>query len=548
METRKQTVVLTDSAPSMPQMKTFAGSPPEPTTEAASTLATRLTWLAVTLGVLLRIAQYAVNRSLWLDESYVALNLMHRTFRGLLQPLDYHQGAPVGFLLTEKWILSILGTSEYGLRFLPLIAGVASVLLFCALAKSVLDRWAVVIATGLFALCPSLIYYSSEVKQYSSDATLAILLLVVLTARREWSGMRLALLALVGAVAIWFSHPSVFVLAGAGMTITADLVSRRDWRRLARFSPVFVVWTASLAVSYLAFLRRLSQDRSLLDYWTGNFMPLPPRSVTDLKWFYDSFFDFFHGTVGMEFAGLAAFAFLVGSVALYRRSQQEFFFLISPGLLVLLASGLHKYPFGGRLALFLVPSALILIAAGAEEVRLQASESRVPVGGILAALLLLDPGVYVLHHFAKPHTLVQRPGIMMPEEVRPVGAYLQTHRKPGDVLYLFHDAQTAYQYYAERQAWPSNDMVLGTASGADPRDYAADLDRLRGHRAWILVSHIHGVDADEAKYIRFYLDSVGSPLETFTAAGAAAYLYDLTTPTSPQPVSNLAGHDAVSPK
>ena len=39
--------------------------------------------------VLLRVRQYATNRSLWQDESSLALNIVERGFRGLLEPLDY---------------------------------------------------------------------------------------------------------------------------------------------------------------------------------------------------------------------------------------------------------------------------------------------------------------------------------------------------------------------------------------------------------------------------------------------------------------------------
>jgi hypothetical protein len=61
----------------------------------------RWMWPVLILGLGLRLAQYA-GRSLWLDEALLALNIIHRPIGGLFRVLDYHQGAPLGFLLLEK--------------------------------------------------------------------------------------------------------------------------------------------------------------------------------------------------------------------------------------------------------------------------------------------------------------------------------------------------------------------------------------------------------------------------------------------------------------
>jgi predicted membrane-bound mannosyltransferase len=136
----------------------------------------RVSWTAAVLGCLLRIVQYRLDRSLWMDEAYVSLNILHRSFAGLCRALDYHQGAPIGFLLLEKSAVRLWGGGEYVLRLFPLLAGIASVLLFYRLASKALPARAVPVAVGLFAISPSLIYYSSEVKQYSSDVAIALLL------------------------------------------------------------------------------------------------------------------------------------------------------------------------------------------------------------------------------------------------------------------------------------------------------------------------------------------------------------------------------------
>jgi hypothetical protein len=489
----------------------------------------RVSWTAVALGCLLRIVQYRLGRSLWMDEAYLSLNILHRSFAGLCRVLDYHQGAPVGFLLLEKSAVRLWGGSEYVLRLLPLLAGIASVLLFFRLASKILPAKAIPVATGLVAISPSLIYYSSEVKQYSSDVAIALLLyyLTIEGTKSEWKAGRSALAALTGAIAIWMSHCSVFVLAGIGATISIALVLRKDWARLARVAVVGLCWVASLAACYIVALRKLASDGDLLSYWKANFMPLPPRSVADFKWFWDSFFGFFSTSAGLQFTGLAALVFVVGGISMFRKSPERLLLLLSPAMLTLLASGLKKYPFGGRLTLFLVPPVLLLMAEGAEALRSSASSGFPAIGVVLIGLLFLDPGIDTLHHFAKPHSEIVEPGVMLPEEISPVMAYVRNHEQRTDLVYIFYGSEPAFEYYAERDNFPRNNVEIGTASGDDPHSYKSDLDRLRGYRVWVVLSHIHGAGAEESKHVEFYLDSLGPRLDSLSRAGADTYLYDL---------------------
>src|SRR4051812_31295813 len=61
------------------------------------------------VGVALRLHLYVDRRSLWLDEIWVALDIVGRSFLGLLRPLDYAQSAPVGFLWIERIAVVIGG-------------------------------------------------------------------------------------------------------------------------------------------------------------------------------------------------------------------------------------------------------------------------------------------------------------------------------------------------------------------------------------------------------------------------------------------------------
>ena len=73
--------------------------------------------LAILAFGVARLVRYFADRSLWLDESLLTINLMTRSYRELLETLDYNQGAPIAFLWIERLMLDLFGDSEYCCAF-----------------------------------------------------------------------------------------------------------------------------------------------------------------------------------------------------------------------------------------------------------------------------------------------------------------------------------------------------------------------------------------------------------------------------------------------
>src|SRR5262249_9775368 len=78
----------------------------------------------ILIGGGMRLATLLSDRCLWIDEAMLALNLVNRAPLDLLKPLDYNQGAPVGFLLAVKAAISLFGIAEWSLRLVPFAAAV----------------------------------------------------------------------------------------------------------------------------------------------------------------------------------------------------------------------------------------------------------------------------------------------------------------------------------------------------------------------------------------------------------------------------------------
>jgi hypothetical protein len=131
--------------------------------------------LTIIAGVLLSTLQFFYNRSLWLDEAYLALNIINKSHFELLKPLDLRQVAPILFLIIEKIFSDLIPNSEFGLRLFPLISFWLSIFLFYKLIKAIQQNYyAIIFSLSLFVFNTTLIYYSSEVKQYMTDALVLI--------------------------------------------------------------------------------------------------------------------------------------------------------------------------------------------------------------------------------------------------------------------------------------------------------------------------------------------------------------------------------------
>ena len=485
------------------------------------TRAERLTRWLLAAGALLRVAQYLSNRSLWLDEAYLVSTILKRSFAGLLAPPDYGQIVPIGFLALERAAVAIFGPSEYALRLVPLLAGIGSLYFFARVARRVLPEPAVPIAAALISFSGPLIGFSSELKQYSTDVLAALLLLdrALDALERPQRRGAFAGLAVAGAVLLWFSLPAVFTLAGIGATLAGDALRSGERARLRAVAAAGLLWIASFAALWLAFLRHIGRAPDVLAFWADAFLPFPPRSFVDVYWLPKNFGALFGDPAGFVFRGLGILAFLVGGVVLLRESRERLALLLAPMLFALAASALRWYPFSGRTLLFLAPALYLLVALGIEEIREETSTRAPAVWAILLALLLFHPVLWSVRALFHPREK---------EEMKPALAYVRSHAAPGDRLYVYSAALPAFGYYEPRSGFPVDRTIPGAWVG-ETAGAKRDVERIRGGRVWVLFTHPIRPDGadDEARFLGL-LDAAGRRLDAFFATGASVYLYDVS--------------------
>lgn len=501
-------------------------APTSPVPELVRTLwVTWVPYVALGLGALARVRQWVGGRSLWLDEVLVADNLVHRGFWQLLtEPLSHSQAAPLLWLWTERLLVDVFGAGERSMRVLPLLAGLGVLWLTLLLARQVLPRVLVPVPVLLVSLHPGLVYYSNEVKQYSTDV-LVVLTLVLLAFRvpsRTADGRPLRTFSAAAAVAVWASHPSVFVLAAVSLVLVLRPLIAGDNRRALRVALVLSPWLLSLLVSYLVVLRPTTRNDALFAYWDYSF----PHGVLDVPaWFGRRWYDLARLPLQMTLRplGLALLAF--GLYRLCKHGGRSASLLWAAVPFALLAAALSAYPFAGRLALWLVPIAAITLTAS------------IPhrfVHRRTAWLLASTTALTVVSAPAVAQGLQRTVQVQEVEELRPLLERFSQVRQPGDLVYVEVATREAFEYYAQQTGVSRDGVILFTVRPTPaPCDDlpALNAGRFATDRVWVISSH-RLVDTARLGTVEDMLDrirTVSRQVEHLHETRADAWLFDPST-------------------
>jgi hypothetical protein len=92
---------------------------------------------------------------------------------------------------------------------------------------------------------------------------------------------------------------------------------------------------------------------------------------------------------------IALALYAIGFITIARKRPASLYLLVGPIVFALLASGLRKYPFHGRLLMFLVPLVWIVIARGVDTIARRTSRV---VGLLLVGFLICTPMLDVIDH------------------------------------------------------------------------------------------------------------------------------------------------------
>ena len=484
----------------------------------------------IALGVALRVWQYLADMSMWFDEFSIARNVGERSFAQLLtQPLAYEQTAPLGFLAAIDIAKNVFGPSDTSLRLFPFLCGIAALFLFRRVAERTLEGVAVPIAVGLFAISPPLLRYSAELKQYGGDVV-AILVLTLVTldlCTREPTLRRCLVAGGIGLLSVFFSQAAVLFLTGLGAALFARWAFRRD---PATRQPVFVtvpIW-ACAAVGGLLVARHYMTAHTMEFmhmFWRLRlgFLPLPPTAAGSAIWTRDRMAQFFDALSGYPFPLLYTVLSVAGFFVLWRRRDIALV-LAGPLAVTFAAAVAQQYPFRTRLVLFLLPTLLLTAAASVKWLIDRASAVN-PLAGVALGVVALIPPLTAIVVSPPPYTV---------EPFKPVLAFVQSHRQPGDQIYVYSNSYEAIARYGSHFGMPPGSYVNGVCDEHSMLPFLADVDRFRGTpRVWIIGSSVPDF-RPARRALGKYLSTIGVKRDSMSARSmppmdpVSAELFDLS--------------------
>ncbi len=205
------------------------------------------------------------SQSLWPDEAY-SWELALKPIGSIISQVSLDHIPPYFILL--HWWIGLAGASAYAMRFMSSCFAVLAVAALVSLARSTLGRRTALLAGGLAAINPFLLYYGQEMRMYSMlllAGALALRLLVQLSRtpgrRRLWIAYAATVTA--GLYTHYYMVLLVVVLAAGPLILGA-------WRRL---------WKANLAAIAAGFVPFLPWAAFRSGVFSG-FIPVTAGSLT----------------------------------------------------------------------------------------------------------------------------------------------------------------------------------------------------------------------------------------------------------------------------
>jgi mannosyltransferase len=242
------------------------------------------------LGIAVRFASLGIQ-SYHHDEVITAGRVIPGEFEHMLRQVKGSESnPPLYYVLAWAWAKAF-GTGEIGLRSLSALLGAATVPVAFLVGRELASNRAGLIAAGLVAVNPMLIWYSQEARSYAALVFFgALALLFFVRALRSEAGRDLALWALASALALCSHYFAVFAVAIEAAWLLVAL--RYSWRLVlpavgavvavglallplisAQVNPNHIGWIDHSPLS----LRLFETGVSFLAGETGHVIAEPPR-------------------------------------------------------------------------------------------------------------------------------------------------------------------------------------------------------------------------------------------------------------------------------
>ncbi len=434
-----------------------------------------------------------------------------RSFAEMLQIYTIDAHPPLYYPLMHLWF-PLAGTSEYALRFLPLVNGTVLVALLMALGARWFGWRAAVILGFLTTVSPYQIYFAQDARSYTLATWLGVASTLALWQALKHNRWRDWVLYGVLILVLAYTHYYFFLIVV--------------------FQAMFVLWTAwqqrrvpwhYLAVGAatgLAYLPWLVYAWRFLVWYHGNIdsPDFISAMIRPLSAFGGG--QFLTPPLNWLNAGVTVLLLAWGGVAAWHVNRRgmylTFLYLFIPILTVFLVSR-FKEIFSERYLVLASPGFMLLLAVGTERA-LRCRRIRLSLPAALLILVFLGCTAYATNNY------YHNPAFAKSPPWRDVMNYIRRKSQPGDAL-IYTAALPEIIYYNERTArLPAYLIpydVNTTEQGA--------LDALRTtfahyQRAWLIP--IPALDAPVSRLVEPWLERYSPRLDAVFFRAVHIGLYE----------------------
>ena len=199
----------------------------------------------VVVGCVLRALQFRSGSLPWPAEASLYRMLELGWPELLFNPLDFSQFDAPGSLAATKLSLRRCSAEPiFGLRAVPFISSLIGLFLVWRVGRRLLRGPWVPVIVGVFAVNPIFILYASTPASFPLDllVALAVLYSVLRTRELGFPPWAIAVTAVVGAVALFFSHYALLSLVGMWVALGMMAYERRDRATVVAWLSLGTVW------------------------------------------------------------------------------------------------------------------------------------------------------------------------------------------------------------------------------------------------------------------------------------------------------------------
>jgi hypothetical protein len=413
-------------------------------------------------GAVPLVVRWYRTRPLWIDEEMIALNLRDRTLGELPGLLWLNQAATLGWLALQRAILVQFGTGERSLRALPVLFGIATVLLAAWAGR----RWMGPMGATIFVLLCSfgkfISHYPLEVKQYSADAFCGLLVPVLTwwalepkpepkNAEQAPRPARLCLWWLAVIVVPWISIAALLVAPGCALILCAVAWQRGGWRKAAGTAAPGLLVIACFALQYQLSLRASLQSEALRGYWWWGYPPASAGFGETLRWLAERLKPLADNPGGSRLWVTFWVTAAAGMLLAWRENRRFGLTLLVAPVSAFVLAAFHVVPLAERLSLWMLPSLYAAIAIASNRAielvwRLRAQKQWMPAaaaGALAVATIWVSVDIVMLGVYELSIQPTSNHGL----DDRSAMRSLMAMHQPGDAFVSNHMTLPAVWWY-----------------------------------------------------------------------------------------------------